>query len=200
MLFRSAAAHRAAWQHVWTRFQRVGATNVAFVWCPTWLAYQDGTAAHFYPGSSYVDWIAADGYARSPDYRSFPTMFTAANVFALAHGKPFMVAETGVQRLSSQASTTSGRTKQSVWLDELSHALAEGRFANLKALVYFDTDGDNQPSPNAWRVTVPTPGPAIEAFTRLAWNPRLKAMRGPLTDAVAPAVTPPPGVRDRLVS
>jgi hypothetical protein len=164
---------------VWTRFQRAGATNVAFVWCPTWLAFQDDTAATFYPGDSYVDWIAADGYSRSPDYRSFTSLFTAANVFALAHGKPFMVAETGVSRLSSESTALSGETKQSAWLDAVGRTLTDGRFANLKALVYFHTDGDNVPLVNQWRVTVPSAGPAIDAFSRLAWHPRLKATGAP---------------------
>ncbi|MDT4921537.1 MAG: hypothetical protein QOI15_2439 [Pseudonocardiales bacterium] len=198
----AAEVHRAAWRHTWSRFQHAGATNVAFVWCPTWLAYQDGTADRFYPGNSYVDWIAADGYARSPDYRPFATMFTAANVFALNHGKPFMVAETGVQRLSTQASVTSGSTRQSSWLDAIGDLLDDGRFANMKALVYFHTDGDNEPQPNCWRVTVPTPGPAVESFTRRAWQPRLKAVAAaaPTATAVPPAGAAPiaTGVRSRL--
>ena len=197
----SAAADvfRAAWRHVWSRFQRAGATNVAFVWCPTWLAYQDGTADAFYPGSSYVDWIAADGYSRSPDYRSFESMFTAANIFAISHSKPFMVAETGVHRLSTEALTSSGDTRQSAWIDAVNQLLSEGRFANLKALLYFHMDGDNDPLPNHWRVTVPNPGPALESFTRLAWNARLKAVATrPAQPTGAPTVAVQPATRTGL--
>jgi hypothetical protein len=180
-----ANAYRAAWRRVHSRFRLQGATNVAFVWCPTWLAFQDVTAGRYYPGDQYVDWIAADGYARYPDYRSFSALFTAANLFALRRGKPFMVAETGVHRLTRQDRITSGSTEQSAWLDDVRHLLTSGRFANLKALVYFHMDGDNVPQPNSWRVTVPNPGPALRSFESLASTPRLRAV------AARPAVTAP---------
>jgi hypothetical protein len=174
-----AAAFKSAWRHVWARFRRMGATNVAFVWCPTWLAFHDGAAMHYYPGDGYVDWIGADGYSRYPDYRSFSSLFTAANVFALEHGKPLMVAETGIHRLDKQENVTTAPTEQSVWLDELRQNLDDDRFANMKALVYFHTDGDNHPQPNHWRVTIPEAGPAFRSFRSLAWNPRLKAAGQP---------------------
>jgi hypothetical protein len=182
-----AEAFQSAWRHVWTRFQREGAANVAFVWCPTWLAYHDGTARTFYPGDRYVDWIGADGYSRCPDYRSFSSLFAAANVFAIEHGKPFMAAETGVHRLKQQRNLRSGSTEQSAWLDELRRNLDDNRFPNMKALVYFHTDGTNDPLPNHWRVTVPANGPAWRSFRSLAWHPRLKA--------AAPAPRPSPGAR-----
>ncbi len=42
-----------AWQHIWTIFHSVGATNVAFVWCPSINA--PATAAADYPGDAFVD-------------------------------------------------------------------------------------------------------------------------------------------------
>jgi hypothetical protein len=168
-----ATAFRAAWRHVHARFQRAGATNVAFVWCPTWYAYESGTAARFYPGDRVVDWIGADGYARAPYYRSFAGLFTAAHAFAVHRGKPFMVAETGVQRLSRQDGAIVGRTAQSSWLDELRRVLAADEFTNLKAVLYFDADGDDRPQPNHWKLTVPDHGPAARSFRALAWSPRL---------------------------
>lgn len=170
-----ATAFLAAWRYVHHRFQRAGATNVAFVWSPTWRAFADSTARHFYPGDRFVDWIAADGYSRCTSYPSFSALFTAANVFAVQHGKPFMVAETGVHRLGRQDDALIGPTAQSSWLDELRTTLAINRFANLKALLYFHVDGDNSPQPNHWRVTTPQDGPAARSFKALAWNPRLKA-------------------------
>jgi hypothetical protein len=46
----------------------------------------------------------------------------------------------------------------------------------MKALLYFHTDGNNDPQPNQWRVTIPTNGPAFRSFNSLAWNPRLQAI------------------------
>ena len=172
-----ATIHKAAWRHVWERFQAVGANNVAFVWCPSWAAYTNGRAATYYPGNAYVDWIGADGYARSPDYRTFSSMFTKANEFAANHRKPFMVCETGVHRLPEEDDRTTGSTAQSSWLDALRANLDQDRFANLKALLYFHVDGDDQPLPNQWRLTTPPEGPAFTSFQALATHQRLQAAR-----------------------
>lgn len=172
-----AAAHKAAWRHVRKRFRAVGATNVAFVWCPTWAAFGNGRAAAYYPGDSYVDWIGADGYARTPDYRSFASMFSSGHAFARGRHKPFMVCETGVHRLADQDDDTTGPTEQSAWLDAVRSVLDQDRLTNVKALLYFHVDGDNHPSPNNWKVTEPAGGPASTAFKALAWHPRLKAVR-----------------------
>ncbi|MCX6397274.1 MAG: glycosyl hydrolase [Propionibacteriales bacterium] len=168
--------HKAAWRHVRRRFQAVGANNVAFVWCPSWLAFSNGRAEAFYPGDTYVDWIGVDGYARSPDYLSFAGMFAKANTFAATRGKPLMVSETGVHRRAGD-DPSSGSTAQSAWLDAVRSQLDQNRFSAVKALLYFHVDGDNQPRPNQWRVTSPLDGPAFRSFTALARHPRLKALR-----------------------
>jgi beta-mannanase len=57
------ADYIAAWRHVHDVFDRTGATNVRWVWCPY---AQDFPAANslesFYPGRRYVDVIALDAY------------------------------------------------------------------------------------------------------------------------------------------
>lgn len=170
-----ARTHRVAWRHVHQRFQAKGATNVAFVWCPSWLAFNDGTAATYYPGDQYVDWVGADGYSRAPNWPSFETMFTKPSQFAARHHKPFMVCETGVNRLNLQSGQTYGSTAQSRWVDGLRTSLSENALPNLKALLYFHVDGDNDPLPNQWRLTLPTNGPALRSFKSLAWHPRMQA-------------------------
>ncbi|MCW2779741.1 MAG: hypothetical protein JWR35_190 [Marmoricola sp.] len=172
-----AATHKAAWRRVRDRFERKGATNVAFVWCPSWTAFTNGRAATYYPGNDYVDWIGADGYARTPDYRTFSSMFAKANEFAANHGKPLMVGETGVHRLADQADRTTGTTAQSTWLDGIRANLDQDRFTSVKALLYFHVDGDDNPLPNQWQVSEPVDGPAFTAFQTLAAHPRLQAVR-----------------------
>ncbi|MET3962720.1 hypothetical protein ABIE44_002654 [Marmoricola sp. OAE513] len=169
--------HKAAWRHVVKRFRAVGATNVAFVWCPTWQAFGNGRAAAFYPGDTYVDWIGVDGYARTPDYRTFYKLFADASAFAVKHRKPLMVSETGVHRLDSGVDVPADRTAQSTWLDALRTDLDKDRFSNVKALLYFHVDGDDHPLPNQWRVTDPGDGPALLSFKALARHPRLRAVR-----------------------
>jgi hypothetical protein len=113
----------AAWQHIWTIFQSVGATNVAFVWCP---GRTDVTLApQYYPGNQYVDWIGVDGYADNPS-ATFAKIFSPFYQLFVADGKPMMVAETaapyGVQATYLKAAAAELPTE----------------FPAIKAIGYFD--------------------------------------------------------------
>ncbi|MET8907866.1 hypothetical protein [Micromonospora sp. NPDC004551] len=67
---------KAAWRRVRTIFREERADNVAFVFCPTWLAFQTGRVSSFWPGDSMVDWVAVDGYARpSNDHAPLTELF-----------------------------------------------------------------------------------------------------------------------------
>ena len=81
-----------AWQHIWTIFQSQGATNVAFVWCPS---IKGPTRLAYYPGDAYVDWIGWDGYDRKQDPTMLQTQFLPFYEYWAAHGKPLMIGETG---------------------------------------------------------------------------------------------------------
>jgi cellulose synthase (UDP-forming) len=52
----NSASYRKAWQQLVTRFRMAGDTSAVWVWTPPRL---DSVAAYF-PGSAYVDWVAAD--------------------------------------------------------------------------------------------------------------------------------------------
>ena len=85
----------AAWQHLFNRFQADGATNVKFVWCPMAFDYAKGVAQKFWPGATYVHYVAADGYNfPGQTWRSFGTIFQAAYDYSVAQGKRFVIAET----------------------------------------------------------------------------------------------------------
>ncbi|HET6297703.1 MAG TPA: glycosyl hydrolase [Kribbella sp.] len=155
------------WQRVRDHFRTV-APNVAFVWNPTWRAFSEtDKAVPFYPGNDYVDWVAADGYARpKPDkpeyhYRAFADMFADAHAFAVSHGKPFMVGETGVHRDEADP-------RQASWLNT-TRTVVKAQYPALKAFLYFHVDGDDLD--NHWRVTVPPGGPALQAFRAYATDP-----------------------------
>jgi hypothetical protein len=93
----------AAWRYIWTKFKNAGVTNVIWDWNPGtdnpagnppgW-----STAAAFYPGDQYVDWIGIDIYkdidpvGTVPDYA--PQFDTIYNI-AVAHSKPVVVNEWG---------------------------------------------------------------------------------------------------------
>ncbi len=95
------ADYIAAWRYIHNRFEANGVTNVSWVLILTAQTYQKGTGPAFYPGSEYVDVVAADGFnwygcaAQPGPWRSVQEIFAPFRTFALAHGKPMMIAEWG---------------------------------------------------------------------------------------------------------
>jgi hypothetical protein len=121
----------AGWNHIRQIFRDVGASNVAFVWCPG-VGKPAGWDRYF-PGADGVDWIGIDGYVRDANPAAAGTAFT--RVFGsfyerfAATGKPMMVAETGALPGS-----------QAAYLASLPTVLPKA-FPQVKALVYFDAAG-----------------------------------------------------------
>lgn len=79
-----------AYKRVHTLFVAAGVTNVAWVWSPN----VDFPTKPFYPGDSYVDWIAVDGYnfgGSSPE-DVFGATITDIRSYT---NKPIFIGETG---------------------------------------------------------------------------------------------------------
>src|SRR6266496_1414193 len=91
-----------AWRHVHDIFTAQGVTNVTWVWSPNIDFSNSVPLRKLYPGNSYVDWIAMDGYIsqiphnfsriraviwfdqdKETDWR-IESSFTAQNAFATA--------------------------------------------------------------------------------------------------------------------
>src|SRR5579859_2215609 len=95
-----------AWQHVHDIFTQNGVTNVTWVWCPNIVSANTTPLPELYPGDSYVDWTALDGYNKATDTSSwlgFGQIFGLSpwsklnsyqQVVSLAPSKPMMVGET----------------------------------------------------------------------------------------------------------
>jgi beta-mannanase len=86
-----------AWQHVHTIFQNVGATNVNWVWCVNVGIFP---LSEWYPGDSYVDWVAADGYnwggnaSFGHTWQSFQSVFNSTiTQLAALTSKPIAITE-----------------------------------------------------------------------------------------------------------
>jgi hypothetical protein len=122
----------AAWQHVYTIFQQVGAINAAFVWCPNlWNGPGDLSPDTWYPGDAYVDWLGVDAYPQSA-VQSFiltgPGGLNDSAAFADQHDKPLMVAEWAPAL--PQPDTAAAM--------DLILDFAAANPTTVKALVYFD--------------------------------------------------------------
>jgi hypothetical protein len=120
-----AYTYRLAFRRIHDIFQRAGATNVAFVWCPA-TAPKAAPMWWFYPGDAYVAWIAADGYDWSHRGGTvFRSRFGDWYEHYKNHGKPMMVGETGATSVD-----------QAAYLSSLADLLPAS-FRHIKAVVYF---------------------------------------------------------------
>jgi beta-mannanase len=124
------AGYVSSWQHIYSIFQKDGATNVAFVWCPSHL----NDASQYYPGNQYVNWIGVDGYANdttaTANNQTFSGVFNSFYQQWSGHNKPIIVGETGAQP-----------GNQSNYLAGMASSMAS-TYPNIKAVVYFDAGSD----------------------------------------------------------
>jgi hypothetical protein len=139
----SPNSYIAAWRHIWSIFRAEHVDNVAFVWCPS--ANKSQYAANFagyYPGNSYVDWIAGDAYSRA--YQGSPNFQELWKPFydwarATDPAAPIMVAETGSG--ANAVGDPKGQI-QSTYLNSALHAIANhGPMSAIQAFLYFDAPG-----------------------------------------------------------
>jgi hypothetical protein len=119
----------AAWKHIRTIFHEQGATNAAFVWCPTSLGFSSGRAQPYYPGDDQVDWLCADGYG-SANGRSFQQVFSSFYKWAAPHRKPIIIGEFGV---------TGDDAGTAQWLRD-GFTTITTKMPAIRAVVYFDAD------------------------------------------------------------
>jgi hypothetical protein len=139
-VFGSAADYVNAYRRVVDLFRAQGVTNVGYVWNQMAWSFDSRSGrdpSAWYPGDAYVDLVAADGYSWYParpgsSWNTFQSIFQPARAFALSRGKPWMIAETGVQ----EDPAVPGRKGD--WFRGLLTTVQQ--WPELKAVVYFDSD------------------------------------------------------------
>jgi mannan endo-1,4-beta-mannosidase len=85
----------AAWRHIVTLFDDVGAENVIWLWTVDSQGPDAGMAAAWWPGASYVDWIGIDGYYQNPS-DTFNSVFGTVLSVVQGYSKPILISETAV--------------------------------------------------------------------------------------------------------
>ena len=92
-----------AWRHVHAVFDRVGATNVIWVWSPNIIRAVPGVSLQaLYPGDRYVDWVGVVGYGvrESTAAATFdPTLAILQRITR----RPVLITETAAQPGASKA-------------------------------------------------------------------------------------------------
>ena len=134
-----------AWQHIWTLFQKAGATNVVFLWNASDYPNNPNRDPHgYYPGNAYVDWIGVDTYQRTAS-DTFATNFGQFySDFSNSQygGKPLMAGENGAIGYSVNNSEI-----QAGYLQGLAADIKSGMYPLLKAYEYFNAPGN---APSDW--------------------------------------------------
>ena len=135
------AKYIAAWKHIHDIFVSQGAANVKFVWSPNSASFPDqawNDAANYYPGNSYVDWIAIDGYNwGGAGWQTFDQIFGASYSVLASYGKPLMIGEF--------ASAENGGDK-AAWITE-AFSKIKNNYQEFKIFVWFNINKEAD-----WRI------------------------------------------------
>ena len=137
------AEYVAMWQRVHGLVQAtgVGPSQLQWVWAVNHDDVGGSPAEAFWPGASFVDWVAVDGYnwGASQSWSSWRTPAEVlgpmtARLRALAPGKPLAVTEVG-----STSSTSAGADlgAKSAWVGDLYAWLPAN---GVRMVVWFNTD------------------------------------------------------------
>lgn len=131
----------AAWKHVHLIFQKMGATNVLWVWSPhismPWFEY-------YYPGPEYVDWVGTGvlNYGTIASWSrwwSFHQILEKAYPTLLRMEKPIMICEFGTL---AQGGDMTEWYRQAFY--HLQHTYSRG----VRAVVFFNQANDITLSPS----------------------------------------------------
>lgn len=130
----------AAWKHVHLLFQKMGATNVLWVWSPhismPWFEY-------YYPGPEYVDWIGVGvlnygNVASWSRWWSFHQILEKAYPQLLRMQKPIMISEFG---------TLAHGGDMAEWYRQAFFHMDHTYRRGVKAVVFFNQPNDITISP-----------------------------------------------------
>ena len=145
----SPAKYVAAWRRIHGIFAAAGAKNVRWVWSP----YADDVPSTnrfepYYPGSSYVDLVAIDGYnwgGCEPTYggwRSFDQLFSGpySRIMKMGTRKPVWIGEVGTTELGGD---------KAAWIAGMFTVL-KAKYPYVRAVTWFHTVKECD-----WRATNP---------------------------------------------
>lgn len=139
----TAGDYVAAWRHVHDVVESTGASNITWVWNPNVPYWGSTPMTGLYPGSSYVDAVALDGYNWGTS-ASWSTWQTPSQIFGqglselrtLAPGKEILIAET--------SSAEQGGSKADWNTSLISYLATQG---DVTAITWFHFDKETD-----WRI------------------------------------------------
>ncbi|MBX2883175.1 MAG: hypothetical protein KTR32_24700 [Granulosicoccus sp.] len=157
------AEYIAAWRYMHNVFERLGATNVEWVWAPRARSFAKNVGQTFYPGYEYVDWVGGSAVPIN-SFTDAQTIYSAWNQWASNIGKPQLL------WIGLRENPQNSRWKGN-FINEL-RSLASGQWTGLKAIVYYSS---NSPLGNDY--TIDTSSFALSAFRNLACSSAFTSVR-----------------------
>ncbi len=141
---------REAYRHIITVMRRQGATNITWVFHVNnddWPQKQWNRFENYYPGDSYIDWVAVSAYgAQTPTddgCDTFREMMDAAypRLVAMAPQKPLVVAEFGVAAHNPHCD-------QAAWAEAALTDLTQARWPRVSGFSWWNEywQNDNNPA------------------------------------------------------
>ncbi|RLV49832.1 hypothetical protein D9V37_08060 [Nocardioides mangrovicus] len=162
------AKYVAAWRHVWSIFQSVGANDdVIWLWSPSRVdnlvpSSTNGISsiADDYPGDAYVDWVGASVYLRRASVgASYAASFgQTVNQLEALTDKPIFFAETAAIQTDNGADQTA--LKAAWTANVLSTFAADSRIVGF---LWFNNVATAEGVTNDWRVS--SSADALAAFS-----------------------------------
>ena len=161
-----------AWRKVVSIFRARGATNAKFAWIMTDWSFEVASsdrrsAAKWYPGDAYVDYIASDSYNWSTcrtgyntPWRSLEQIITPLRTFGTQHPDKGLI-------LAEWASAEQNGDK-GAWFDAVPGLLAKSGYEQFVAVSYFNRIDPGFPNCN-FRIT--SSAGAKAGFIRMANSP-----------------------------
>ena len=159
----------AAWRHVVDRFRRAGARNVVWVWSPH-VAYDHWDV--YYPGETYVDWVATGvlnygPIARWSQWWSFDEIFGVKYDRLASFGKPVMIAELGSLAVGGE---------RDAWYAAALDSLPS-RHPAVKSVLFFNVEADQTVTQQKidWRIETDSTVVAAVREAIFGWSASVRA-------------------------
>ncbi|HEX9694967.1 MAG TPA: glycosyl hydrolase [Actinomycetota bacterium] len=155
----TAAQYVQTWRKIVGMFRAEGVKNARWIWSPYSVDVPSTNRFEaFYPGSSYVDVVAIDGYnwgACEPTYggwQSFDQVFAGAysRVMKMGTRRPIWIGET--------AAPPEGGDKAK-WIADMFKVLKTAKYQYVSAVTWFSTNKECD-----WRMT--SPASAVNALAQ----------------------------------
>jgi hypothetical protein len=182
-----------AWRHIVGVFRQDGATNVKWVWSPT-VDYGHYSFASYFPGDSWVDYVALDGYNWGTAGVGTNRWENLYEVFASSYAKITQLSSKPVIIAETSSSEVGG--SKADWIREGFLKTIPQKFPRVTAVVWFDRNAEED-----WRINTSSASLAayreVVASTLYGGNvppPAETTKEQPVVEEleVTPVVPPPP--------